>query len=302
MPCEKECPFLFSNNQWHIPDFSCSSYPHRQQRTASAHPKISEGDAIKVKELVGNQHFTQPPARYTEASLIKALEETGVGRPSTYATIISTITQREYVVREQKQLKSTELGEAITDLLKAKFPKIVNVKFTAGMETQLDTVESGETDYIKMLHEFYDDFIATVDKAKAEMQGQKIKLKEDETDIKCDKCGRNMIIKTGRFGKFLACPGYPDCKNTKPLVVETKATCPVCGGKIIEKKTKRGYAFFGCGNYPECNFMTWDKPTDDLCPQCGKSLFKRKGGVVACLNEGCGFEKKAERKRKAKEE
>ena len=265
-------------------------------------PKINEGDAIKMKELAGNQHFTQPPARYTEASLIKALEETGVGRPSTYASIISTITQREYVIREQKQLKPTELGEAITTLLKDKFSKIVNVKFTAGMESQLDMVESGETDYIRMLHEFYDEFIATVDKAKAEMQGQKIKLKEDETDIKCDKCGRNMVIKSGRFGKFLACPGYPECKNTKPLVVETKATCPVCGGKVIEKKSKRGYAFFGCGNYPECNFMTWDKPTDDLCPQCGKSLFKRKGGIVACLNEGCGFEKKAERKRKAKEE
>lgn len=265
-------------------------------------PKINEGDAIKMKELAGNQHFTQPPARYTEASLIKALEETGVGRPSTYASIISTITQREYVIREQKQLKPTELGEAITNLLKDKFSKIVNVKFTAGMESQLDMVESGETDYIKMLHEFYDEFIATVDKAKAEMQGQKIKLKEDETDEKCEKCGRNMVIKSGRFGKFLACPGYPECKNTKPLVVETKATCPVCGGKVIEKKSKRGYAFFGCGNYPECNFMTWDKPTDDLCPQCGKSLFKRKGGIVACLNEGCGFEKKAERKRKAKEE
>lgn len=265
-------------------------------------PKINEGDAIKMKELAGNQHFTQPPARYTEASLIKALEETGVGRPSTYASIISTITQREYVIREQKQLKPTELGEAITNLLKDKFPKIVNVKFTAGMESQLDEVESGETDYIKMLHEFYDDFIATVDKAKAEMQGQKIKLKEDETDVICDKCGRNMVIKSGRFGKFLACPGYPECKNTKPLVVETKATCPVCGGKVIEKKSKRGYAFYGCGNYPECNFMTWDKPTDDLCPNCGKSLFKRKGGIVACLNEGCGFEKKAERKRKAKEE
>ena len=265
-------------------------------------PKINEGDAIKMKEFAGNQHFTQPPARYTEASLIKALEETGVGRPSTYATIISTITQREYVIREQKQLKTTELGEAITALLKDKFSKIVNVKFTAGMESQLDMVESGETDYIKMLHEFYDDFIATVDKAKAEMQGQKIKLKEDETDIKCDKCGRNMVVKSGRFGKFLACPGYPDCKNTMPLVVETKATCPVCGGKVIEKKSKRGFAFYGCGNYPECNFMTWDKPTDDLCPQCGKSLFKRKGGIVACLNEGCGFEKKAERKRKAKEE
>ena len=265
-------------------------------------PKINEGDAIKMKELAGNQHFTQPPARYTEASLIKALEETGVGRPSTYASIISTITQREYVIREQKQLKPTELGEAITSLLKDKFSKIVNVKFTAGMESQLDMVESGETDYIKMLHEFYGDFIATVDKAKAEMQGQKIKLKEDETDVKCDKCGRNMVIKSGRFGKFLACPGYPDCKNTKPLVVETKATCPVCGGKVIEKKSKKGYAFYGCGNYPECNFMTWDKPTDDLCPQCGKSLFKRKGGIVACLNEGCGFEKKAERKRKTKEE
>ena len=265
-------------------------------------PKINEGDAIKMKELAGNQHFTQPPARYTEASLIKALEETGVGRPSTYASIISTITQREYVIREQKQLKPTELGEAITSLLKDKFSKIVNVKFTAGMESQLDMVESGETDYIKMLHEFYGDFIATVDKAKAEMQGQKIKLKEDETDVKCDKCGRNMVIKSGRFGKFLACPGYPDCKNTKPLVVETKATCPVCGGKVIEKKSKKGYAFYGCGNYPECNFMTWDKPTDDLCPQCGKSLFKRKGGIVVCLNDGCGFEKKAERKRKTKEE
>ena len=265
-------------------------------------PKINEGDSIKMKELVGNQHFTQPPARYTEASLIKALEETGVGRPSTYASIISTITQREYVIREQKQLKPTELGEAITSLLKDKFSKIVNVKFTAGMESQLDMVESGETDYIKMLHEFYDDFIATVDKAKTEMQGQKIKLKEDETDIKCDKCGRNMVVKSGRFGKFLACPGYPECKNTMPLVVETKATCPVCGGKVIEKKSKRGFAFYGCGNYPECNFMTWDKPTDDICPQCGKSLFKRKGGIMACLNEGCGFEKKAERKRKAKEE
>ena len=265
-------------------------------------PKINEGDDIKMKELAGNQHFTQPPARYTEASLIKALEETGVGRPSTYASIISTITQREYVIREQKQLKPTELGEAITSLLKDKFSKIVNVKFTAGMESQLDMVESGETDYIKMLHEFYDDFIATVDKAKTEMQGQKIKLKEDETDIKCDKCGRNMVVKSGRFGKFLACPGYPECKNTMPLVVETKATCPVCGGKVIEKKSKRGFAFYGCGNYPECNFMTWDKPTDDLCPQCGKSLFKRKGGIMACLNENCGFEKKAERKRKAKEE
>ena len=265
-------------------------------------PKINEGDALKLKELVGNQHFTQPPARYTEASLIKTLEETGVGRPSTYASILSTILQREYVIREQKQIKPTELGEATTNLLKEKFPKIVNVKFTAGMEAQLDDVESGKTDYIQMLHDFYGDFEATLAKAKVDMQGQKIKLKEDETDIPCDKCGRNMVIKSGRFGKFLACPGYPECKNTKPLVLETKATCPVCGGKVIEKKTKKGYAFYGCGNYPECNFMTWDKPTDETCPQCGKYLFKKKGGMLSCLNEGCGFEKKAERKRKAKEE
>ena len=264
-------------------------------------PKINEGDALKLKELTGNQHFTQPPARYTEASLIKTLEETGVGRPSTYASILSTITQREYVVREQKQIKPTELGEATTNLLKEKFPKIVNVKFTAGMESQLDDVESGKTDYIQMLHDFYGDFESTLAKAKVDMQGQKIKLKEDETDIPCDKCGRNMVIKSGRFGKFLACPGYPECKNTKPLVLETKATCPVCGGKVIEKKTKKGYAFYGCGNYPECNFMTWDKPTDETCPKCGKYLFKKKGGMLSCLNEGCGFEKKAERKRKAKE-
>ena len=265
-------------------------------------PKLSEGDDIRLKELSPNQHFTQTPARYTEASLIKTLEETGVGRPSTYASIISTITAREYVVREQKQIKPTELGEATTKLLKDKFPKIVNVKFTAGMESQLDEVENGQIDYVKMLHEFYDDFSDNLSKVKEEMKGVKIRLQEDETDIKCEKCGRNMVIKTGRYGKFLACPGYPECKNAKPLVTETKALCPVCGGKIIEKKSKRGYTFYGCSNYPECNFMTWDKPADDLCPQCGKSLFKRKGGVIACLNEGCGYEKKAERKRKTKEE
>lgn len=265
-------------------------------------PEIHEGDAIKIKELCGNQHFTQPPARYTEASLIKMLEETGVGRPSTYATIISTITSREYVVREQKLLKPTELGEAITKLLKEKFPKIVNVKFTAGLESELDLVESGDTDYIKMLHKFYDEYSETLNKAKNDMKGVKVELQEDKTDVICEKCGRNMVIKVGRFGKFLACPGYPECKNTKPFVLETTATCPVCGGKVIQKKSKKGYTFFGCSNFPECNFMTWDKPTDEKCPKCGKSLFKRKGGLEVCLNENCGFERKAERKRKKKDE
>lgn len=264
-------------------------------------PEIKQDDELKLKELLGNQHFTQPPARYTEGSLIKMLEETGVGRPSTYASIVSTITAREYIIREQKQLKPTELGEAVVKLLKEHFPDIVNVKFTASMESDLDKVEHHEVDYIAMLHTFYDNFDKTLLKAKEEMEGVKIKLKEDETDIPCDKCGKMMIIKTGRFGKFLACPGYPDCKNTKPLIIETNAKCPVCGGKVIQKKSKKGYAFFGCDNYPNCNFMTWDKPTDEACPKCGKSLFKRKGGILACLAEGCGFEKKAERKKKSKD-
>lgn len=272
------------------------------EEDASALPPLKKGDVLKPKDLLGNQHFTQPPARYTEASLVKTLEETGVGRPSTYVSIVSTITGREYVVREQKQLRPTELGEAVTGLLKEQFPNIVNVKFTAQMESDLDKVEHGEVDYIAMLHTFYDGFEETLKEAKAKTEGVKIKLKEDETDIPCEKCGRMMVVKTGRFGKFLACPGYPECKNTKPLVIETNAKCPVCGGKVIQKKSKRGYTFFGCDNYPNCNFMTWDKPTDALCPQCGKSLFKRKGGVLVCLHEGCGFEQKAERKRKKKDE
>ncbi|MBO5422038.1 MAG: type I DNA topoisomerase [Clostridia bacterium] len=269
---------------------------------ASKLPELNEGDKLKLKELAGNQHFTQPPSRYTEASLIKALEENGIGRPSTYATIISTIVKREYIKRQQKQLVPTELGEAITNLLKDKFPKIVNTKFTAGMETNLDEVGEGNLDYIAMLHEFYDDFDGTLQKAKADMKDVKIQLEEDMTDIPCEKCGRMMVIKKGRFGKFLACPGYPECKNAKPLVLQTNAKCPKCGGEVIEKKSKKGYTFYGCGSWPNCDFMTWDKPTDDKCPQCGKSLFKRKGGLTVCLDEACGYEKKTERKSRKKAE
>ena len=273
-----------------------------EEEDASKLPELNEGDKLKLKELLGNQHFTQPPSRYTEASLIKALEENGIGRPSTYATIISTIVKREYIKRQQKQLTPTELGEAITSLLKDKFPKIVNTKFTAGMETNLDEVGEGNLDYIAMLHEFYDDFDNTLQKAKADMKDVKIQLEEDMTDIPCEKCGRMMVIKKGRFGKFLACPGYPECKNAKPLVMQTNAKCPKCGGEVIEKKSKKGYTFYGCGNWPNCDFMTWDKPTDDKCPQCGKSLFKRKGGLTVCLDEACGYEKKTERKSRKKAE
>ena len=265
-------------------------------------PELNKDDTLKLKELVGNQHFTQPPARYTEASLIKAMEENGIGRPSTYATIITTIIKREYVKRQSKMLIPTELGETTTGLLKERFPKIVNAKFTAQMENRLDEVGEGKENYVVMLHDFYDEFDKTLQKAKEDMKDVKIRLEEDVTDIPCDKCGRLMIIKTGRFGKFLACPGYPECKNTKPLVMKTDAHCPKCGKSVIEKKSKKGHTFYGCEGWPECDFMTWDKPTDEICPQCGKSLFKRKGGILACLDENCGFEKKAERKSRKKED
>ena len=258
---------------------------------------IAENDKLKSKELTKNQHFTQPPARYSEETLIKMLEENGVGRPSTYATIISTIVKREYVTRKAKQLVPTELGEAITKLLKERFPKIVNTKFTAQMETGLDRVGDGEEDYIRLLHEFYGDFEQTLQKAKEEMQGVKIQMKEDQTDIPCEKCGRMMVVKTGRFGKFLACPGYPECKNTKPYVVETGAVCPKCGGKVISRKSKRGFTFFGCEKWPDCDFMTWDKPTSEICPKCGKSLFKSKGNMLTCLDESCGYKTKAKKEK-----
>ena len=261
-------------------------------------PELSQGDVVKLKELAGSQHFTQPPARYTEATLIKAMEEEGIGRPSTYASIITTIVKRGYIKRSAKLLRPTELGEATTKLLKERFPKIVNVKFTAQMESSLDEVGSGNEDYVKILHTFYDDLEKTLAKAKEEMKDVKITLAEDVTDIPCDKCGRMMVIKTGRYGRFLACPGYPDCKNAKPLVSETGATCPKCGSKIIEKRSKKGYVFYGCESWPQCDFSTWDKPAGENCPQCGKSMFKKKGGIVACSNEACGFEKKAQRKRK----
>ena len=226
------------------------------------------------------------------------MEEEGIGRPSTYASIITTIVKRGYIKRSAKLLHPTELGEATTKLLKERFPKIVNVKFTAQMESSLDEVGSGNEDYIKILHTFYDDLEKTLAKAKEDMKDVKITLAEDVTDIPCDKCGRMMVIKTGRYGRFLACPGYPDCKNAKPLVSETGATCPKCGSKVIEKRSKKGYVFYGCESWPQCDFSTWDKPAGENCPQCGKSMFKKKGGIVACSDENCGFEKKVQRKRK----
>ena len=248
----------------------------------------------KAKEIAPNQHFTQPPSRYTEASLIKALEEYGIGRPSTYAATISTITGREYVKREGKTLYPTELGEALSNLMKERFPKIVNVKFTAQMEQELDTVESGSIRWDELLDEFYTDFDKTLKKAKADMQGVKITLKEDETDIICEKCGRKMVVKVGRYGKFIACPGYPECKNVKKYVEEVGVKCPKCGGDVIVKHTKKGKEFYGCSNYPTCDFVSWYEPINEKCPQCGEPLFKKKGkrATIFCQKEGCGYTKK----------
>ncbi|MCD7723090.1 MAG: type I DNA topoisomerase [Clostridiales bacterium] len=263
-------------------------------------PEMKVGDELRLKSIKGNQHFTQPPARYTEASLIKALEENGVGRPSTYVSITSTITSREYVKREGKQFVPTELGEAITKLLKDKLPNIVNVKYTSKMEADLDEIDSGNENYIDMIRFYYNEFEEPLEKAKAEMKGVKIKLSEEETDEVCELCGRKMVVKVGRFGKFLACPGYPECKNTKPFVQKTSAKCPECGGDVIEKRTKKGSIFYGCSNYPSCNFMTWDTPSTEICPKCSKSLFKRKGNVLYCPDvENCGFTKPILKKAKS---
>ena len=290
--------YLFKASGFHVAfDGFTALYEESQDEEEKAGkdlPPLEEGMKLKVKELGDNQHFTQPPARYTEASLIKTLEENGIGRPSTYAATISTITTREYVVREGKSFKPTELGEVITKLMKERFPKIVNVKFTAQVENELDAVQRGDEDWVDTLRKFYDDFDKTVQKAKKEMDGVKIRLKEDETDVICEKCGRHMVVKVGRYGKFLACPGYPECKNVKKIVNDTGAQCPKCGGKIIERRSKKGRVFYGCSEYPKCDFVSWDPPSKEKCPVCGKTLMqkKTKDKRLYCVTPGCTFEGK----------
>jgi len=256
-------------------------------------PELKAEDKLKLKSIAGNQHFTQPPPRYTEASLIKALEENGIGRPSTYAPTITTITARQYVEHEGKQLKPTNLGEVITELMKDHFEKIVDAKFTAEMENDLDEVEHGHKNWVTTLHDFYDDFSATLQKAEEAMEGKRVKVPDEETDVVCELCGRNMVIKYGKYGKFLACPGFPECSNTKKIVTETEGSCPRCGKKMLLKKSKKGRSFYGCEGFPECNFMTWNVPTAEKCPECGKTLFTKggKSGKLVCENEGCGYER-----------
>ena len=256
-------------------------------------PPLTEGEQLKLKSITGNQHFTQPPSRYTEATLIKAMEENGIGRPSTYAATVGTILSRMYVERDGKQLRPTSLGEVTTTLMKDQFKQIVDVKFTAEMESDLDGVEQGETDWVESLRKFYDGFEKTLSSAEKAMDGKRLRVPDEETDEVCELCGKPMVIKIGRFGKFLACSGFPDCRNTKKIVTPTKGFCPVCGKKIILKKSKKGRSFYGCEGYPECTFMTWSTPVEDRCPKCGNTLFKKGGraGKLVCEKPDCGYER-----------
>ncbi len=256
-------------------------------------PLLSVDDVLKVLALDGNQHFTQPPARFSEATLIKSLEENGIGRPSTYAPTITTILARMYVEREGKQLRPTALGEVITQLMKEHFEHIVDTAFTAKMETDLDNVEQGTADWVATLDSFYQDFAKTLEQAEKAMEGKHVKVPDEETDEVCEQCGSPMVIKIGRFGKFLACSGFPDCKNTRKIVQETSGVCPLCKEKIVLKKSKRGRSFYGCSGYPECNFMTWNIPVEETCPQCSSTLFQKggKSGKLVCEKPECGYER-----------
>ena len=271
-------------------------------------PDLQAGDTANATKIEKEQHFTQPPARYTEATLVKAMEEKGVGRPSTYASIVSTIQDREYVLKTDKRLAPTPLGEVVNGLMMDRFNDIIDVEFTANMETKLDDVEAGTRKWKEVLGEFYQGFQKELTEAEEALQGTRLKVPEEETEEICEVCGRKMVIKDGRFGKFLACPGYPECKNTKPIVEKMPGRCPNCGGTILKRKSKRGYPYYACEKGAECGFMSWDVPTDQDCPGCGQTMFKKSGrGRMKsfCINEKCehflpedkrGYYKKADSK------
>ncbi len=254
-------------------------------------PELQEGQEIKMLNLDPQQHFTQPPPRYTEASLVKTLEELGIGRPSTYAPTIGTILARGYVIKEQKTILPTELGNIVVDIMKDYFPNIIDVDFTAGLEEKLDQVEEGESPWIDVVDNFYLPFQKDLQRAEKDME--KIQIQDEESDEECEKCGRLMVYKMGRFGKFLACPGFPECRNTKPILKETGISCPVCSGEIVERRTKKGRKFFGCSSYPQCEFISWNKPVKEKCPQCQSVMVERKNRnkvTLECMNKNCDYQ------------
>lgn len=268
------------------------AYSKGEEEDEKVIPKLTHGDILQAEQLLPEQHFTQPPARYTDASLIKTLEEIGVGRPSTYAPTLTTIQARHYVTKEAKNLFPTELGEMVDEIMKTYFPDIVDIDFTANMEKRLDDVEMGKEEWKQIIRDFYPDFKKSVENAAEKLE--KIEIKDEETDIVCEKCGRNMVIKYGRYGKFLACPGFPECQNAKPYFEEAGVNCPECGGKVLIKKTKKGRIYYGCEhNGDGCDFMSWNKPTGEKCPECGAFLEEkgRKNPKIVCSNEKCGYMK-----------
>ncbi|MGV3024716.1 type I DNA topoisomerase [Clostridium thermobutyricum] len=267
-------------------------------------PELEEGEVLKSDSMEVNQHFTMPPARYNEASFVKLLEEKGIGRPSTYVPTISTLLSREYVVREKKNLIPTELGFIVNNIICDYFKQIADVEFTAEMERKLDFIEEGSMEWENVVRDFFDPLKEAIDKAEKEIS--KVVIEDEVSDVPCDKCGRMMVIKRGRYGKFLACPGYPECKNAKPIVEEIEAPCPKCGGKIYAKRSKRGNKFFGCANYPECDFVSWNEPVEKKCPECGefmvKKYSKKSGEYLQCSNSECKYkEEKIDNKEKKEE-
>ena len=251
-----------------------------KQKKETALPPLEEGQTLKLRSLTADQKFTQPPPLYTEATLIHALEENGIGRPSTYAPIITTIVDRGYVEKDQKKLKTTPLGQAVNTVMMEQFPNIVDVKFSADMEKKLDIIEAGKADWVQTIDDFYKGFAKSLEDAEKNMEGKRVKVEDIPTDEICEKCGRPMVIKSGRYGKFVACSGFPECRNAHPLVKDTGGICPECGGHMLVRKSAKGRIYYGCSNYPKCNFMTWDEPVPEKCPQCGQTLFKKKGGIT----------------------
>ena len=266
------------------------------EKDAKRLPVLEVGMALTCGEIDAEQHFTEPPARYTEAALIKTMEENGIGRPSTYAPTISTILGRDYVTREKRMLKPTELGTIVTDIMAENFADIVDVDFTANMEQQLDDIETGSEKWVDVIDKFYKPF--KLDLEKAEEAIDKIEIKDEVSDELCDKCGRNMVIKLGRFGKFLACPGFPECRNAKPILKDTGVKCPKCGARIVERRSQRGKKYFSCENAPSCDFLLWDEPTKTPCPSCGGVMtrkYLKRGSVTVCSNPECDTNKKNEK-------
>lgn len=247
---------------------------------------LKEDSLLKKESFDSRQHFTQPPAHYTEATLVKTLEELGIGRPSTYAPTISTILGRRYIIKEAKNLYITEIGEVVNNIMKHSFPSIVDVNFTANMEGLLDMVEEGKVAWKEVIRNFYPDLNEAVNTAEKELES--VKIEDEVTDVICEECGRNMVIKYGPHGKFLACPGFPECRNTKPYLEKIGVPCPVCGKEVVIRKTKKGRKYFGCENNPECEFMSWQKPSKEKCPECGKYMVE-KGNKLVCSDEKCGY-------------